>query len=119
MMDFDDFISKLDLHDMSYLNEMPRIECAVSVQERVKNKAVREREIRLKFRKDLDEEVAEYELGEDLRLNIKHEGEHEFLMMERKWFGFGGVKGYRRVMMDEKDGCMMKMWKSLMCCMKK
>lgn len=115
MMDFDDFISKLEVHDMSYLNEMPRIECAVNVQERVKYKGLKLTERKRERMKEINDELAEYELGMDLRMNIKHEGEHGFLIMERKWFGFGSVCGYR----VKEDGCMKKMWKSLVGCMKK
>lgn len=107
---------------MSYLYEMPIIECDVSLKERVKNKGLRLTERKRERMKEIDIELAEYEmmlLEKDLK-KIKHEGEHGCVIVERKWFGFGGVKGYRRVMrMYEKDGCMKKMWKSLMGCMKK
>jgi hypothetical protein len=100
--DFDDFISMLELHDIIYLNEMPRIEWVVNLQERVKFK-------QLRFTEEKREWMEEWN-------RIDYWIVNDELMLKRKWFGFGSVCGYRRV---KEEGCLKKIWKSLMCCMKK
>lgn len=82
---------------MSYLYEMPIIECDASLKERVKNKGLKLTERTREWMKEIDDELAEYEmmlLEKDLK-KIKHEGEHGCVIVEREWFGLGRVKGYR------------------------
>lgn len=110
-------LAKLEVHHMSHLHEMPIIECDASLKERVKMAAVKSAERKRLWMQEVWDELAEYEmmLFEKELKKMKHEGEHGCLIPVREWFGLGRVNGYR----VKQAGCVKKIWKSLMGCLKK